>query len=148
MNIKQAASILTKLGFTMNPPGANCEHWGRKSAEPFYTSDCILSTPFRDVFIGKAKGGWYVTSHIKFKARRKHARSYNMYDASVSNIFGHGHTLELAIMDFVKEYTFKVHGTTFDNFQMFSIISLMRIKFYREQATGLLRMVIIVRRKA
>jgi hypothetical protein len=104
MNIKQAAARLTKLGFTMNPPGANCERWGRKSAEVFETPYHIVSTPFRDVFFARCKGGWYVTSHIKFTARRKRARLYNTFEHRMLNIFGSGRTLELATNNFTANF--------------------------------------------
>jgi hypothetical protein len=110
MNSQQAAKRLTALGFKMNPTGANCPRFGTTTPELFTTDLHVVSVPFRDVFFARAKGGWYVTSHIKFTARRRRARLYNTFECHMKNIFGHGRTLELAIMDFVKEYTFKVHG--------------------------------------
>jgi hypothetical protein len=106
MNIRQAAEFLTGLGFTMNPMGADCPTWGRKPAEVFATPHHILSTPFRDVFIGKVRSGWYVTSNIKFKARRKRARLYNTFDHHMANIFGSGDTLLKAMINF--ETNFKL----------------------------------------
>lgn len=108
MNIKQVANRLTSLGFTMGAV-ASIPNWGRKDPEIFTTNLHVMSPPFRDVFIGKAKGGWYITSHIKFKARRFHARLHNTFTEEMKNIFGHGRTLELAIADFEKEYIKKVY---------------------------------------
>lgn len=70
----------------------------------------VLSVPFRDVFIGKAVNGWYITSHIKFTARRFRCRKYNTFTAELKNIFGHGHTLLDAVEDFEKNFMFKVYN--------------------------------------
>lgn len=104
MKITQARKQLTILGFTMNPHGAECKNWGRKTPEQFHTSHHILSSPFRDVFIGKARGGWYVTSHIKFTARRFRARLHNAFDHSTANIFGGGKTLAKAMEIFTSNF--------------------------------------------
>ena len=110
MNVIQAAKRLTALGCKMNPTGANCPRFGTTTPELFTTDLHVVSVPFRDVFIGKAKGGWYVTSHIKFTARRRRARLYNTFGAELKNIFGHGRTLEFAIRDFENNYNLKVYN--------------------------------------
>jgi hypothetical protein len=110
MNSRQAAKRLTALGFKINPPGAGCQRYGTTTPELFTTDLHVLSVPFRDVFFARAKGGWYVTSHIKFTARRRRARLYNTFGAELKNIFGHGRTLELAIKDFENNYNLKVYN--------------------------------------
>lgn len=112
MNIKQAANRLSsKLGFTM------IDKWGKKTPEVFVTPYHILSTPFRDVFIGKCKGGWYITSHIIFTARRKYSRSHNTFQHCTNNIFGSSRTLKEAIESF--EQNFKT--LTYNNYQRLTI---------------------------
>jgi hypothetical protein len=110
MNVKQAAGRLTKLGFTMNPAGADCSRFGTMTPEPFTTEFHIHSTPFRDVFFAKCKGGWYVTSHIKFKARRYRARMYNTFECHTKNIFGSGDTLLKAITEFETNFKAKQYN--------------------------------------
>ena len=121
MNVKQAANRLTKLGFTMNPQGASCPRFGTMTPEPFTTEFHIHSTPFRDVFIGHVTGvthlngkrsGWYVTSHIKFKARRYRARMYNTFECHTKNIFGGGDTLLKAITEFETNFKAKQYNVS------------------------------------
>ena len=110
ITITQARQRLAALGFEMGKYGT--PNWGMMSPPELFTHGTthVLSPPFRDVFIGKAKGGWYITSHIKFSARRFRARLYNTYTEELKNIFGHGRTLLDAIQDFENNFNLKVYN--------------------------------------
>lgn len=108
MNIKQARKRLELLGFTFPLPLPSA--WGRKVPEKFETEFHILETPIRDIYFAEAKGGWYVTSHIYFQARRFRARQYNTFKASILNIFGYGATLEEAIGNFAYNFNSKIYN--------------------------------------
>ena len=98
MTIKTASKQLEQLGFTMN------SKYGTAKPESFTSPYHILSIPSRNVYIGKAKGGYYITSHINFKARLYRACKYNTFAANVNNIFGHGKTLALAVYNFRENF--------------------------------------------
>ncbi len=113
MTISQASARLTTLGFSMNPTGANLINFGTMEAETFvHPGVHILSTPRRDVYIGKCKGGWYITSTIHFKAHKRRARIYNTFDARRLNIFGGGSTLEMAMMEFESNFRTKTYNVS------------------------------------
>lgn len=107
MTLKQVVKRLAALGFKMNG-SCGCVH-GTIGAEAFnYYPHSILSEPMRDVFLGECKGGWYVTSHINFKAKRFRARE--VHTASILNIFGSGQTIEAAIEEFERHFKHKVYN--------------------------------------
>jgi hypothetical protein len=101
MTLIQAIKRLSNLGFEMGTQ--DVAHWGKKFPEKFsFEPHHVLTRPFRDVFIGEAKGGWYITSNIHFEARRYRYRY--TYMARIKNIFGHGKTLNEAVNDFTKNF--------------------------------------------
>ena len=111
ISITQVRQRLTALGFTMNTNPTDCKDWGTMTPELFTHAGLhCLSVPFRDVFIGKSVNGWYITSHIKFTARRFRARRYNTFTAELKNIFGMGKTLKDAIQDFENNFNLKVYN--------------------------------------
>jgi len=75
-----------------------------------------LSKPERDVYIGHMypnqpdKEFWYITSHIKFKARKYRGRT--SYEAEILNIFGSGKTLEDAMTRFEHNFRNKIYNVT------------------------------------
>lgn len=108
MTLKQAVKRLAALGFKMEEKSSSCIR-GTIGAEAFnYYPHEILSEPYRDVFIGETKTGWYVTSHINFKGKR--FRSIQTHTASILNIFGSGQTLEAAIEEFENHFKNKVYN--------------------------------------
>jgi len=107
MKISQATRNLAALGFKMNETGK----WGSQPAEHFPTfKDHVLSTPFRDVYIGHVPKGWYITSHIHFHRRKYRAR--HSEPAQLLNIFGGGKTLSAAMTEFVLNFIHKRYNTT------------------------------------
>jgi hypothetical protein len=105
---RRAVARLTALGFNMTADGSTHPLWGRKSADMFNSGTLhVLSVPFRDVLITRSPNGWYVSSHIKFNARRKHARLTNTFVNQVKSVFGFGKTMEQALNDF--EIMFQEH---------------------------------------
>jgi hypothetical protein len=107
MNISQAIKRLTVLGFKMGETGVR--DWGRQDAEPFdFSPSHIVTTPFRDVFIGHVKNGWYVTSHIKFKGRIYRHRYEQSFE--IFNIFGGGKTLADAMTQFESNFKSKTYN--------------------------------------
>lgn len=111
ISITQARQRMADLGFEMNPPGACHRNWGRKPAEIFtHPGYHCLSVPFRDVFISKAVGGWVITSHIKFNARKFRSRLSNTFMLERKFICGWGATLKDAVQDFEVNYNLKIHG--------------------------------------
>lgn len=109
ITITQVRQRLAALGFEMGKYGT--PNWGMMTPELFtHGTVHVLSKPFRDVFIGKAKGGWYITSHIKFSARRFRARLHNTYTEEMKNIFGMGKTLKDVIQDFENNFNLKVYN--------------------------------------
>lgn len=101
MTVREAAKRLKALGFQFFEQ--NGTRWGEMSAEEFGAGEVyIASEPFRDVFIGECKDGWYITSHINFRAQRYHC--HETHQATILNIFGSGETLEDAMAEF--EYNF------------------------------------------
>lgn len=105
MRISQALSRLTKLGFTVgHVPHAS--HWGKKDVEPeFFQRKGIEQFHVikgkhepelhRDVYIGKCKNGWYVTSSIVFT--RKNFACRNSFLCKMMNVYGGGKTLQSAM---------------------------------------------------
>ena len=88
---------------------SGCMTWGHQLPEAFtFSPNHILGTPTRDVYFGKAVGGYYITSHIYFQARNYRCRY--RYRAEILNIFGMGNTLKLAIENFEKNFTGKVYN--------------------------------------
>lgn len=101
MTLKQATARLSALGFKM---GTDSPPHGTIGAEAFnYAPHKILSTPFRDVFVGQSSDGFYITSHINFTGKR--FRSNQTHQATILNIFGGGATLKEAVAEF--EINFK-----------------------------------------
>lgn len=115
MTLKQARRQLEQLGFVF-PKDNKCLdgtiRWAYQSPETKYSGIHHFQPLFRDVFIGKAKGGFYVTSHIKGKMR--HYRCRYWYDADILNIFGHGSTLQMAIDSFVANFNTRTYNITSD----------------------------------
>ena len=111
MTLSKAIQRLKTLGFNISPSQASDSVWGRQEPETFdFSPSHITSTPFRDVFIGKAKGGWYVTSHIKFKGRiYRHRHEQNF---EILNIFGGGKTLEDAMLEFEVNFRSKTFNVS------------------------------------
>lgn len=106
MTLKQAIKRLAVLGFKMEITGS-CVH-GIRGAEAFnYFPHDILSTPIRDVFVGETRNGWYVTSHINFRGKRK--RCTETHYATILNIYGDGKTLEAAIDEFESNFNRKAY---------------------------------------
>ena len=63
MTYLQTRNKLKQLGFIFSHPKIN-PNWGTHAAEPYNVGKDHFYPIYRDVFIGKAKGGYYVTSHI------------------------------------------------------------------------------------
>ena len=101
-------NILPSLGFTMNPSGANCVDFGRIEAEPYNVGKDHFQPFFRHVFIGKCKGGYYVTSHINGNMRKYRCRI--QYEAKIGNIFGGGKTRRQAIERFAENFRNKSYN--------------------------------------
>ena len=107
MTLREAAQRLKVLGFQFFEQGGI--RWGAMAAEDFDPGRChVLSEPFRDVFIGECKGGWYITSHINFSAQRCH--SQDKHTATILNIFGSGKTLEHALEEFEHNFENKTYN--------------------------------------
>lgn len=82
--------------------------WGQQTPEPYDTGKDHFIPQMRDVFIGTAKGGFYVTSHLKGKMRQFRCRTW--FDTDVGNIFGGGSTLQEAISEFVANFLSKTYN--------------------------------------
>lgn len=97
--------LLESSGFTlsdfMQDPVCTGIH-ATAPAESFDTSPDHFTPSFRDFFIGKAKGGYYATSHIHGTMRRYRCRQ--TYKATVGNVFGYGKTELAALRDFLANY--------------------------------------------
>ena len=104
MNISQAKQKLTKLGFVFNSP--DVPKWGRRNlTESFdFAPNHILNMPYRDVYIGKAKGGWYITSNICFRGRLFRHRSYSTCWMHRRDLFGSGRNLQNTVNDFEAKF--------------------------------------------
>jgi hypothetical protein len=105
MNIPQAVSRLKKLGFDMSH-----EKWGTIEAEPYDVGKDHFTPRHRDVYIGRVKTGWYITSDIKGKMRGYRCR--RVFDTNIGNIIGIGSTLKEALEQFeanFKSKTYNVH---------------------------------------
>jgi hypothetical protein len=111
MKLKEARKQLERMGFIF-PKENKCldgtYRWGYKSPEDHNTGKNHFQPTFRDVFIGKAKGGFYITSHIKGKMRQYRCRYW--YDTSILNIFGHGSTLQAAVDSFVAYFNTRTYN--------------------------------------
>lgn len=106
MTIKQARSLLAKLGFQMNPDGAGNPNYGRKYAEYFIPVVEIKSHPYRDVYISRLEEVINISSHIRFKGVVPGKGVIRPYDCR--NIFGRGKTLLEAIVDFEADFNAKM----------------------------------------
>ena len=104
MNLKQAKQRFARLGFVFN--NSDVPNWGRRDlTEAFdFTPNHLLNIPYRDVYIGKAVGGWYISSHINFRGRLYRHRSYNAAWMNRRNIFGLGDNLRAAVYDFEAQF--------------------------------------------
>ena len=108
---QKAIKQLSKLGFKFDPPDGIFKlsgHFGTIKAEPYDLRPDHFTPKMRDVFFAKAKGGWYVTSHIYGTIR--HYRCRNTDETTVANIFGLGKTLPKAIADFKTNFTSKTYN--------------------------------------
>ena len=101
MKLPEAIKRLSSLGFKMGVVDA-VPFWGTIEAEPCDSGKDSFTPLYRDVFIGRAKGGWYITSHIKGTYRRYRCR--NEQQVCRANIFGGGTTLEEALTEFVVHF--------------------------------------------
>jgi hypothetical protein len=107
MTIIQASKRLQALGFNMK--GVGSPHFGQMNPEPFtFGQHHVLTPPWRTVFFAPCNGGWYVTSSIRFEAR-KYRHRYS-YTAQILNIFGGGKTLEEAITEFENNFKTKTYN--------------------------------------
>jgi hypothetical protein len=102
--------ILPSLGFKMNPPGSDCADFGTQPAEPYNVGKDHFTPDFRSVFVGKAKGGYYVTSHICGNLRRY--RCQRVESATVGNIFGGGKTRREALLNFAADFQNKTYNVS------------------------------------
>ena len=103
MTMKQVIKRLTLLGFSMTHGT-----WGSQSPEAYNVKPDHFIPLFRDVFVGKSVGGYYVTSHIKGKMRRYRCREW--FETTVGNIFGGGSTLEQAMLEFEVNFRNKIYN--------------------------------------
>jgi hypothetical protein len=118
MILIEAIKILSDLGFHMGADDKNVTSWGQMEAEPFDIGkdhvvtepypNVIIGGPCRNVFIGQAVNGWYVTSHIRFSCRRYRCRRIELRE--IKNIFGGGKTLEEAVNNFVHNFKTKTYN--------------------------------------
>ena len=104
MNISQAKQKLTKLGFVFSSPDS--PKWGRRNlTESFdFKPNHLLTVPYRDVYIGKATDGWYITSSIHFRGRIFRHHSFNTNWMSRRNICAIGSTLLEAVVQFNTQF--------------------------------------------
>lgn len=102
--------ILPSLGFKMNPSGADCADFGTQPAEPYNVGKDHFTPSFRSVFVGKCKGGYYVTSHIQGEFRRYRARRTE--SATFGNIFGGGKTRRQALLQFADNFKAKKYNVS------------------------------------
>jgi hypothetical protein len=107
MTILQAKNKLQSLGFEF--PFDDC-NFGTTKAENYDFGRDHFEPRNRQVFIGKCRGGWYVTSHIKGMMCRYRCRT--IYETNIANIFGGGQTLAIAVKDFSRCFTAKLYNTT------------------------------------
>ena len=105
MTIAEVARRLTLLGFKMGAV-KDVPEWGKRPlTEHFdFRPNHVLTTPYRDVYIGECQGGWYITSHIYFRGRMFRRRKYNVEHMKVRNLFGGGATLAQAFAIFRIEF--------------------------------------------
>jgi len=99
-----ALALLHKAGFALAPPGPLLTGIHATIApEPVNLSPDHFAPKLRHLFVGKAKGGYYVTSSIYGTMRRYRCRRSE--DAQVANIFGKGKTQLAAVRDFLANFT-------------------------------------------
>lgn len=112
MTFTKARKQLEALGFRF-PKENKCMdgtiRWGFQTPEPYGTGKNEFHPSIRDVFFAGAKGGFYVTSHIKGKMRRFRCQTWN--DVDIANIFGGGTTLQKAIDQFVSNFNTQNYNT-------------------------------------
>jgi hypothetical protein len=108
MNTKQAIVKLKALGFKFDQP--DVPQFGTTAPEPYnVVGKDHFKARTRSVYFAKAKGGFYVTSHLLGDFRRYRGRT--TYDNfSVANIFGMGKTLSAAINDFTVNFKAKTYN--------------------------------------
>ena len=106
--MRQAIKRLVALGFQMGM--ARIPRWGWITPEFYPVGKDHFTPKTRDVFIGKAKGGYYVTSHLRGTMRRYRCRQVNK-DCDIANIFGGGKTLQEAIDQFCTKFEAKIYNT-------------------------------------
>ncbi len=106
----KAIRLLESVGFRINEDAMNDPHitgiFGNKTAEPVNLHPHHFVPVGRDVYVGKAKGGYYVTSHLSGELRlfRQHKKNTD-FNAKVCNVFGKGKTQLAAVKDFVANFT-------------------------------------------
>lgn len=108
MTYLQTRNKLKQLGFIFSHPKIN-PNWGTHAAEPYNVGKDHFYPIYRDVFIGKAKGGYYVTSHIHGNMRQYRCR--NTYQRRIANIYGGGSTLQEAIREFCTNFISRTYNT-------------------------------------
>lgn len=119
MTLQQARERLEKLGFHFPEEGRGVDgslRWGRMPAEPYDVGKDHFEPLFRDVWISKRNrhfdpktmNCFSVSSSIKGKMRRYRCRQTG--EATISNIFGIGKTLEEAVHDFVQKFHSKTYN--------------------------------------
>lgn len=106
MTRKQAIKRLQSLGFEISKDPYFT--WGKMAPEPYDMKPHHFTPWFRDVSMGKAVGGYYITSSIKGTMRRYRCRK--LHSAHVGNIFGKGTNLELAMADFEHNFNNKIYN--------------------------------------
>lgn len=98
--------LLQAAGFTIHEyPGDPLMTgiYGSIAPEPYDVGRDHFTPSRRTVFVGKAKGGYYVTSHIHGMMRPYRCRRVG--EATVGNVFGKGKTKREAVMDFLRNFT-------------------------------------------
>jgi hypothetical protein len=104
MDIQQAKQRLMKLGFVFDAPGV--PKWGRRDlTEAFdFSPNHLLSVPYRDIYIGKSKDGWYIGSSIHFYGRLYRHRAWNARWMDRRSVFGLGNNLQDAVRNFEADF--------------------------------------------
>ena len=109
-DLTEANKLLIEAGFDCNTQPDSPSIWGTVRFESFNHEKHIGKHHFtpdhRDVFVGEAVGGWYVTSNIIGKFRGYRCRTVDHHH-KILNIFGHGKTPVEAVQMFLTNFKSK-----------------------------------------
>jgi hypothetical protein len=107
-DLTEANKLLIEAGFDCNIRPDTPSILGSIDAEQHDVGKDHFTDTYRDLFVGEAIGGWYVTSHIvgEFRGYRRRRNTID-HNHKILNVFGHGKTPVEAVQMFLTNFKSK-----------------------------------------